>query len=284
MQQLREYGQSPWLDGYPGADELRRLRDVHGIRGAKLADARDASEACRLLLPLWERTGGRHGLVSAPVDPGAREHPNLMVAIPATEPEAIEHSVAAGIPVDAVAVVSPADLDVAVGAYMRGIERLIEEGGDPPAVGAVASVPIAPVDAAADRRLEALGLQGLRGRLAIANARLAHRRLRDACDEPRWRALEARGATPLRCLWTGTSTAGTPYRDVLYAEELIGAGTIVALAPETIAAFEAHAVVADRLDRSIGEAARVVSELAAAGVDLEHVRRALTGHPTETRR
>ena len=79
---------------------------------------------------------------------------------------------------------------------------------------------------------------------------------------------------PLRCLWTGTSTTGTPYRDVLYAEELIGAGTIVALAPETIAAFEDHAVVADRLDRATSEAARVVDELAAVGVDLEHVRRA----------
>jgi transaldolase len=242
--------------------------------------------------PVWEATSGRDGHVSLAIDPWLEPlraqvdrlvrlvaRRNLLVAIPATEAglEAIEDSVAAGISVDATTIFSPTRLEAAVEAYLRGVERLVENGGDPRLVAAVASVSVSHVDAEVDGRLEALGEDAHRhrGRLGIASAKLAHRRCAPAFAGRRWQALAAAGATRQRCLWTSTSTSGTAYRDVLYAEQLIGADTIVALTPGTIAAFEDHGVVADQLSRCAGDAPRVLRDVAAAGVDLDEVSRTL---------
>ena len=251
--------------------------------------ATDARAACDDLRPVWEVTNGRDGHVSLAVDPevslGAQvdrllrlvARRNLLLAIPATDAglTAIEDSVAAGISVDATLIFSAARLDAAAEAYLRGLERLIANGGDPRPVASVASLSISPVDAEADARLAELGEDALRGRLGIARARLAYRRAASTFAGRRWEALAAAGATPQRCLWAATSTSGTAYRDVLYPEQLIGANTVVALTPATVSAFERHGVVADTLARCADDAARVVRAVAAAGVDLEDVGRTL---------
>lgn len=251
--------------------------------------ATDAQAACDVMRPVWEAANGRDGHISLAVDPRAslREQVdrllrlvarrNLMLAIPATDAglATIEDSVAAGISVDVTLIFSSARLDAAAEAYLRGLERLIANGGDPRAVASVASLSISPVDAEADARLVALGEDALRGRLGIARARLAHRRAASAFAGRRWEALAAAGATRQRCLWAETWTGGAAYRDVLYPEQLIGADTVVALTPATVSAFERHGVVADTLARCADDAARVVRAVAAAGVDLDDVARTL---------
>jgi transaldolase len=127
------------------------------------------------------------------------------------------------------------------------------------------------VDTEADKRLEQLGRQDLQGRLAVANAKLAYQRYLEVFSGPRWQALAAGGARPQRCLWASTSTKNPAYRDVLYVEELIGPDTVNTMPAETIAAFQDHGVVADTLTQGLDEAAALLEELAAAGVDYDDV-------------
>jgi hypothetical protein len=268
VRSLAEYGQVVWLDAPPYAvGDLAGIVERHAIAGI-VAGADDAPVACDLMLDLWLRTGGRDGHVcSEALDD---RPPNLLVRIPPARTAAIEGAVAAGASVDITPTFSPALHREAIEACARGVERLIASGGDPRAVTAVTGIPLAPVDAEVDRRLSGPAT-GLRGRLAIANARLAYRTYKDALASPRWRAL---GAQPPRCLWLSTTPAAA-YSDVLYVEQLIGADTVVAMAPETIDAFEDHGIAADRLDRDLGDAQRIVDAVRAAGVDLDEVWRTL---------
>jgi transaldolase len=159
-----------------------------------------------------------------------------------------------------------------VEAYLRGLERLVEGGGDPGPVASVASFFVSRVDTEADKRLEAAGApKELQGKLAIANAKLAYQRYEELFSGERWAALTARGARSQRCLWASTSTKNPEYRDVIYVEELIGPETVNTMPEETIEAFQDHGKVALTLDREVDEAERVFQQVAEAGVDYDDV-------------
>ena len=130
------------------------------------------------------------------------------------------------------------------------------------------------MDTEADKRLEAIGTEdalALRGKLAIANAKLAYQNYLEAFSSDRWKVLEAKGATRQRCLWASTSTKNPEYRDVLYVEELIGPETVDTMPEETIQAFQDHGEVAETLTQGTDEAKEVFERLAAVGVDYDDV-------------
>jgi transaldolase len=161
-------------------------------------------------------------------------------------------------------------------AYIRGLERLVESGGDPSQVTSVASFFVSRVDTEADKRLDAMGGHDhLKGRLAIANAKLAYQRYKELFSGSRWDALAARGASAQRCLWASTSTKNPEYRDVMYIEELIGPETVNTMPKETIEAFQDHGEVKPTLEEGLDEARKLFDELAAAGVDYDDVTRVL---------
>jgi transaldolase len=158
-------------------------------------------------------------------------------------------------------------------AYIRGVERLVENGGDPSTVHSVASFFVSRVDTETDKRLEAIGGEATRlaGRLGVANAKLAYQNYRDTFSGPRWEALAQKGATKQRCLWASTSTKNPAYRDVLYVEELIGPETVNTMPEETIRAFQDHGNVALTLTKDVDAAHRLFDDLRSVGIDYDDV-------------
>ena len=251
---------------------------------------RDVQRACDLLRPIWERTRGVDGFVSIEVDPelayerdatlaeAMRLHdlvdrPNVYVKIPATEPGlgAIEDSIAAGRSINITLIFSLERYAAVAEAYIRGLERLVEAGGDAASVASVASFFVSRVDTETDRRLAEVDRPDLQGKLAVANAKLAYERYDAIFSGERWERLAARGARTQRCLWASTSTKNPAYRDVLYVEELIGPDTVNTMPFETIAAFQDHGVVTDTLTEGLAEAHALLPDLADAGVDYTDV-------------
>jgi transaldolase len=255
----------------------------------------DIREACDLLRAAWDRTEGLDGYVSLEVDPNfandtagtieeaQRFHDtvdkqNLYVKIPATKEglPAIEEMIARGRNINVTLIFGLERYAEVAEAYIRGLERLVEAGGDPSLVVSVASFFVSRVDTEADKRLDAIGGQDhLKGRLAVANAKLAYQRYEEIFSGPRWEALQAKGATPQRCLWASTSTKNPDYRDVMYVEELIGPETVNTMPRETIEAFQDHGVVGLTLEEGLDEARQLFEELAKAGVDYDDVTRVL---------
>jgi transaldolase len=253
--------------------------------------AQDIEDALDLLRPVWDGGGGRDGYVSMEVDPNLAydtsgtideaqrlhetiDRPNLFVKIPATEPglPAIEEMISRGRPINVTLIFSLQRYSEVADAYIRGLERLVESGGDARKVASVASFFVSRVDTEADRRLDEIGAHDeLKGKLAVANAKLAYQRYKEIFSGDRWQALEAKGATPQRCLWASTSTKNPEYRDVLYVEELIGPDTVNTMPEETIEAFQDHGEVAPTLEQGIDEAKRVFEGLERAGVDYDDV-------------
>jgi transaldolase len=270
-------------------EELREERDPKELF-VRLA-GRDVGEACDLLRRVWDGGGGQDGYVSIEVDPtladdtagtiaeASRLHdlidrPNLFVKIPATEAglPAIEEMIARGKSINVTLIFSLERYGEVAEAYIRGLERLVEAGGDPSSLTSVASFFVSRVDTEADRRLDELGgHDDLKGRLAVANAKLAYQRYKDIFEGERWEPLAAAGATPQRCLWASTSTKNPDYRDVMYVEELIGPKTVNTMPLETVAAFQDHGELALTLEEGIDEAERVLERLAEAGVDYDDV-------------
>jgi transaldolase len=253
--------------------------------------ARDVGDACDLLRRVWDEGGGKDGYVSIEVDPrlaydtektvaeAVRLHslidrPNLFVKIPATKPglPAIEDMIAKGKSINVTLIFSLERYREVAEAYIRGLERLVAGGGDPSRVASVASFFVSRVDTEADRRLDDIGgHERLKGKLAIANARLAYQRYKGLFSGERWEFLASKGATPQRCLWASTSTKNPAYSDVLYVEELIGRDTVNTMPEETIAAFQDHGKVAPTLEKGLGRAEKLLEQLAAAGVDYADV-------------
>jgi transaldolase len=250
----------------------------------------DIRDACDLLAPVWEKTGGVDGYVSLEVDPTlaydrvasyeqamrfhrAVDKKNLYVKIPGTEPGlgAIEDCIAEGRSINVTLIFSLQRYAAVVEAYLRGLERLVASGGDPASVISVASFFVSRVDTEADRRLEAAGRADLQGRLAIANAKLAYAHWREAFSGSRWDVLAAKGARTQRCLWASTSTKNPAYRDVRYVEELIGPDVVNTMPLETVRAFQDHGVVSETLQTGLDEARELLDELRAAGVDYDDV-------------
>ncbi|MFN2627463.1 MAG: transaldolase [Gaiellaceae bacterium] len=255
--------------------------------------ARDIGNACDLMRKVWDQGEGLDGYVSWEVDPtlaydteGTYEEahrlhawidkPNLYVKIPATKPgvAAIEDMIADGTNINVTLIFSLERYREVVEAYIRGLERLVAGGGDASRAHSVASFFVSRVDTEADRRLEEIGTDAakkLRGKLAIANAKLAYQHYREAFAGPRWEFLEGKGATKQRCLWASTSTKNPDYRDVIYVEELIGPETVNTMPEETMRAFQDHGKVADTLTKGVAEAQQLLADLTAAGVDYEDV-------------
>jgi transaldolase len=205
------------------------------------------------------------------------DRPNLYVKIPATKPGlgAIEDCIAHGKSINVTLIFSLQRYREVVEAYLRGLERLVASGGNPANVHSVASFFVSRVDTEADKRLDAIGSKdalALRGKLAIANARLAYEHFRHEFSSPRWDYLAGKGASPQRCLWASTSTKNPEYRDVVYVEELIGPATVNTMPAETIAAFQDHGEVrGDTVAEHVDEAHTLLTDIARAGVDYDDV-------------
>lgn len=275
-------------------DQLREvMKETDDPREVFLALAStDVREACDLMQPVFEQgEATRDGWVSLEVDPDvahdaqatAREaqrihemvgRPNLFVKIPGTKEglDAIEETIAAGIPVNVTLLFSLQRHREAAEAYLRGLRRLRDSGGDLSTVASVASFFVSRVDTEADRRLdEAGGHDDLKGKLAIANAKLAYQTYLELFSGSDWEDLAVAGASPQRCLWASTSTKNPDYRDVVYVEELIGTHTVNTMPPDTIKAFEDHGQVSDTLEKDVEEAHRTLERFAEAGVDYDDV-------------
>jgi transaldolase len=255
----------------------------------------DVGNACDLLRSVWDAGGGKDGYVSIEVDPNlagdteatiaeARrlhqqiDKPNLFVKIPATKAglPAIEEMIASGKNINVTLIFSLERYSEVAEAYIRGLERLAETGGDLAQVASVASFFVSRVDTEADKRLDEIGgHEELKGKLAVANAKLAYQRYKEIFSGPRWDPLAGQGATAQRCLWASTSTKNPDYSDVLYVDELIGPETVNTMPEETIEAFQDHGEVALTLEQGIDEAKRLFDQLAEVGVDYDDVTRVL---------
>jgi transaldolase len=195
------------------------------------------------------------------------------VKIPGTKPglAAIEDMIAAGKSINVTLIFSLQRHAEVMEAYIRGLERLVAGGGDPSEVASVASFFVSRVDSEADKRLDEVGHPELKGKLAVANAKLAYAQWQDTFAGPRWEFLEGKGASKQWCLWASTSTKNPDYSDVLYVENLIGPETINTMPEETIRAFQDHGKVAITLDKGLPEARQLLVDLAEAGVDYDDV-------------
>jgi transaldolase len=257
----------------------------------------DVSDALGVLRPTFDVSGGTDGFVSVEVAPelardsdatitAARrlheriDQPNLFVKIPATGEgvPAIQAMIAEGRSINITLIFSLARYAEVVEAYLAGLETFAQRGGDLTSVHSVASFFVSRVDTEVDRRLDVIGTSdalALRGRAAVAQAKLAYRLFGDRFSGPRWEALAARGARPQRPLWASTSTKNPAYPDTLYVDSLIGPDTVNTLPEPTIAAFEDHGTLARTIDSGVGDAEAVMHALAEVGVDMDDVGRTL---------
>jgi transaldolase len=275
-------------------DQLREILDSGETDQKEIfleLSSNDIAAACDLLRPVWDGGHGLDGYVSWEVDPtlaydresttteAQRLHewidkPNLYVKIPATEPGlgSIEDMIAAGKNINVTLIFSLERYKEVVEAYIRGVERLAADGGDASTVHSVASFFVSRVDTETDKRLDAIeGHDELKGKLGIANAKLAYQHYLEVFATERWKRLEAQGATKQRCLWASTSTKNPDYPDVMYVEGLIGPETVNTMPEETITAFQDHGRVAETLTQDVDAAHKLFDDLQAAGVDYDDV-------------
>jgi transaldolase len=251
---------------------------------------RDIRDACDIFMPVHEETGGVDGFVSLEVQPdiaydteatveeATRLHevvdrPNLFVKIPATLPGlvAIEEMISRGRSINVTLIFSLERYREVARAYTRGLQRLVENGGDPSNVHSVASFFVSRIDSEADTQLEELGVQDLRGELAIANAKLAYQIYREVFNGARWKKLAEKGANPQRLLWASTSTKNPDYPDTIYVDNLVGPDTVNTMPKKTIEAVMDHADIKPTLEENVEEAKQLLKRLREAGLDYEDV-------------
>jgi len=249
----------------------------------------DIQLAADVLRGVYEETDGADGFVCLELSPdlahdtkGSLEEarriwkevsrPNLMVKVPATSEgiPVIESLIAEGINVNITLMFSLARYEAVARAYWRGLERC----SDPYRIASVASFFLSRIDKAVDRALEDIGTPealDLRGKIAIANAKIVYKRFKELSSGERWEKLEREGARIQRLLWASTSTKNPAYTDVLYVEELIGADTINTMSPATLNAFRDHGQLRPAIGDRVEEAEAVLRRLASLGVDLETI-------------
>jgi len=261
----------------------------------------DVGHAADVLRPVFDATGGADGFVSIEVSPflardtqatigeakrlwSEIDRKNLMVKVPATAEglPAIRALTAEGININITLLFSQQVYEQVVEAYLAGLESLAATGGDLSHVASVASFFVSRIDSAVDRLLdekiaevndpdEKARLGALKGKVAIANAKLAYRRYQRLFAGARWEALKTKGAKPQRLLWASTGTKNKAYSDVLYVEELIGPNTINTMPPATLEAFRDHGRLRDSLEENVEDAERTLDDLRRAGVSLDKV-------------
>lgn len=255
----------------------------------------DLQMAADLLRPVHDASRGRDGYVSFEVSPHlaydteatvreagrlwrALDRPNSLIKVPATAPgvAAIRQLIAEGINVNATLLFSLQRYREVAQAYLAGLEARAAQGRPLSSVASVASFFLSRIDTLVDRRLDALAADvsreratALRGRTAIASARLAYQAYRELFSGARWQRLAASGAGTQRLLWASTSTKNPAYSDVKYVDALIGAETINTLPMETLDAYRDHGHPAARLEADIEAAHETLAGLAQLGIDLQ---------------
>jgi transaldolase/glucose-6-phosphate isomerase len=266
----------------------------------------DIANAADVFRPVYDKTNGGDGFVSIEVSPLlARDtqrtieeakrlfkfldRPNVMIKIPAT-PEgipAIEETIANGINVNITLIFSNDVYAQVMEAYLRGLERRAEKGKPIGDIASVASFFVSRIDASAEKQIEARikdttdenekkELEGLLGKVAIANAKLAYQLFKETFASERFIKLRDKGARVQRPLWASTGTKNPKYSDVLYIESLIGPDTVNTVPPATYTAFRDHGRVALTLEQDLDEAHRVLDTFKAKGFSLPDITKALT--------
>ncbi|MFL5487428.1 MAG: transaldolase [Gemmatimonadaceae bacterium] len=266
----------------------------------ELLETTDVREACKHFAGVYSLSRGNDGFVSIEVSPGvsgsadasveearrlwsAVDCPNLMVKVPGT-PEgaiAVRRLIAEGINVNITLLFAIEAHERVIDAYIAGLEDRLNAGQPIDGLASVASFFVSRVDTEVDKRLDALiakasppekdRLKMLKGRAAIANAKLAYRLFRQKFSGPRWEALASEGARLQRPLWASTSTKNPDYRDVMYVEELIGPDTVDTMPPATIDAFRDHGAVDRTVDKKLGAAEGLLKEIEAVGISMKEV-------------
>jgi transaldolase / glucose-6-phosphate isomerase len=261
----------------------------------------DIQHAADVLRPVYDELKGNDGFVSLEVSPFLAmdtkgtiaeaqrlwkdvHRKNLMVKVPAT-PEglpAIEHLTGKGLNINITLLFSQKVYIEVAKAYIAGLEKLVAGGGDPSHIASVASFFVSRIDTAVDKQLdekiarandpqEKERLAALKGKIAIANAKLAYQEYKELFSGARWEKLAARGAKPQRLLWASTGTKNKEYSDVLYVEELIGPNTINTMPPATLEAFRDHGKLRDSLEENVDEARHILAELDKSGISLDAI-------------
>jgi len=285
---------------YDAALMERRAGGLQGVPLFESLAVEDIQMACDRLRPVFEETAGRDGRVSIEVNPhlahdtagtvaearrlrAAVGRDNVMIKVPATAEgvPAFRTLTAEGLSINVTLIFSLARYRQVLDAYLDGLEQRATAGQSLDGIRSVASFFVSRVDTRIDPELDAaaarlpagsparLEVEDLKGRAAVANARLAYAHFRSVSAGTRFAALAARGAHAQRPLWASTSTKNPAYRDVIYVEELIGPDTVNTMPPQTLAAFNDHGVIETRIDRDLEEVATLFGRLSKVGIAAE---------------
>jgi len=280
-------------------DQIRSAPgDVTAMELFELIATTDVRDACDIFRGVYDKERGRDGFVSIEVSPAAAhdllgtvseasrlwstvDRPNVMVKVPGTieGAEATRRLIASGININITLLFSLEAYRRVIEAYIAGLEERVAAGKDIRSLSSVASFFVSRVDTEVDKRLDALvnkspdskRLDALRGKAAIANAKLAYAIFQKEFSSPRWKRLEEKGAAVQRVLWASTSTKNPAYRDVMYVEQLIGPHTVNTMPPATIDAFRDHGDVKRTVDQDIPAAERVIADLSQLGISMDDV-------------
>ena len=266
----------------------------------ELIESDDVRTACDQFRAVYEQSGGTDGYVSIEVSPNVANdvdatvdeahrlwklvnRPNVLIKVPGTEEgsKALRRLIADGLNVNVTLLFSVEAYARVIEAYLTGLEERMKAGGDLHGVSSVASFFISRVDAEVDARLDAMirnaddasrsRLGALKGKAAVANAKLAYALFQRHFAGPRWEKLRAKSARVQRPLWASTSTKNPAYRDVMYVEQLIGPDTVNTMPPGTIAAFQDHGSVARTVDAGVDDARVLLQALASEGIPMQQV-------------
>jgi transaldolase len=265
----------------------------------ELVETSDVRQACDIFADVYRESGGADGFVSIEVSPGVAndavasadearrlwatvDRPNVMVKIPGTVEgsKAVRQLTAEGINVNITLLFAIEAHDRVIEAYLAGLEDRVAAGKPIDHIASVASFFVSRVDTEIDKRLdaaaavapgEAARLGALKGRAAIANAKLAYRLFRQRFSGPRWEQLAAKGARLQRPLWASTSTKNPAYRDVIYVENLIGPDTVNTMPPATVTAFRDHGETRQTVDQGLDESERLLADLEQSDIGIREV-------------
>jgi transaldolase len=251
---------------------------------------RDVRDACELLRPIFDETGGKDGYVSFELPASlafdtegsieaavrhrdALDRPNVLIKVPGTAEgvRAFEELTARGVNVNVTLLFAVERYREVAEAYLRGLERRVDSGEPVERSASVASFFVSRVDTKVDKALEEKGREDLRGRAAVANAKLAYAAFQEIFAGDRWERLQAAGANVQRPLWGSTSTKNPDYSDTLYVDELIGPDTVNTMPDATIEAARDHATPARTVDRDVDAARDLMRELESIGIDVDDI-------------
>ena len=288
-------------DDYDDAFDLLAADQADAAEAYESLAVEDITRACGLFGQVYRESQGTDGFVSLEVNPElahdeegteaeARRlwqsvgRPNLMIKVPGTEAglPVIEQLLSEGLNVNITLLFSVKNHERVMEAYLRGLERRLEAGQPIGHVASVASFFVSRVDTAVDAQLNRIAENApdeetrrralsLRGRAAVANAKLAYRRFQEVFSGERWERLRAAGAQVQRPLWASTSTKNPDYRDVIYVEELIGPHTVNTMPLATVEAFADHGVVRRTVNRDLDGALADLAALRELGIDMDQV-------------